>query len=110
MQVNIKHHAEGAVVQVTGDVDMLSSPRLREAILELAQDCAKARIVVNLEGVHYIDSSGVASLVEGLQTARRYRTKLMLVGLNEGPRDVLQLTRLLDVFDVRASDSAALGD
>ena len=109
MRIHIRHLAEGSVVQVSGDVDMSSSPQLREAILELSQDRTRLKIVVNLEGVHYIDSSGVASLVEGLQTARRHKTKLLLACLNEGPRDVLHLTRLLDVFDVHASESEALG-
>ena len=109
MEINIKHLEQGSVVQVSGDVDMFNSPKLREAILELSLDHTKPKIVVNLEGVQYIDSSGVASLVEGLQVARQHKTRLFLTGLNEGPRHVLQLTRLLDVFDVKQSESDALG-
>ncbi len=108
MTIHIKYDAGGSVVQVAGDVDMSNSPRLREAVLELLSERAEAKVVLNLEGVHYIDSSGIASLVEGLQEARKRKARFVLAGLNEGPRHVLELTRLLAVFEVYASEAEAL--
>ncbi len=108
MEINVRHVGQGSVVQPVGDVDMSSSPQLRETILELLQDRSGTKIVVNMEKVDYIDSSGIASLVEGLQVARRCKAKLCLAGLNEGPRYVLELTRLLDIFEVHSSESDAL--
>ena len=109
MQINIRHVGQGSVVEPVGDVDMSSSPQLRETILELLEERSGVKIVVNMEKVDYIDSSGIASLVEGLKLARRRKARLCLAGLNEGPRYVLQLTRLLDVFEVHSSESDALG-
>ena len=108
MQINIRHVGRGSVIQPVGDVDMSSSPQLRDTILDLLQDRSGTKIVVNMEKVNYIDSSGIASLVEGLQIARRRKAKLCLAGLNEGPRYVLELTRLLDIFEVHPSESEAL--
>ena len=108
MEIEIRREATGTVIHVAGDVDMGNSPRLREAILGLLRGRRGTSVVVNMEGVDYIDSSGVASLVEGLQEARRSHGKLRLACLNEGPRDVLQLTRLLDLFDVHATEAGAL--
>ena len=65
-------------------------------------------MVVNLTDVPYIDSSGIASLVEGLQAAKAKRARFILVGLNEGPRHVLELTKLLNVFEIAPSEEAAL--
>lgn len=108
MEIDIWQAGGGMVVRVAGDVDMASSPALREAILDLLRDQSGTRVVLNMAGVDYIDSSGVASLVEGLQQARRSRGKLKLACLNDGPRDVLQLTRLLDLFEVYATEAGAL--
>lgn len=109
MKIHVRHVGQSAVVQLVGDVDMSNSPRLRETLLGLLEDSSGARIIVNMERVHYIDSSGIASLVEGLQAARRRKATLCLAGLNEGPRYVLQLTRLLDIFEVHSSEADALG-
>ena len=99
---------DGSVVQLEGDVDMSNSLRLRETLLELIQERSRSRVVVGMERVNYIDSSGIASLVEGLQAARRSGAKLVLAGLNERPRHVLELTRLIDVFEVFPSEADAL--
>lgn len=108
VEIDIEQAAGGAVVRVAGDVDMVSSPELREAVLELLVDKQGTVVVVNLAGVKYIDSSGVASLIEGLKEARRVRRSLRLACLNDGPRHVLELTRLLDLFDVYATEADAL--
>lgn len=108
MEINVLHTPSGSSVQVSGDVDKSSSPRLREAILELLTERSEARVVVNLERVTYIDSSGIASLVEGLQSARKCKARFGLACLKEGPRHALELTRLLDVFEVYATEADAL--
>ncbi len=108
VEIEIWQAAGGTVIRLAGDVDMASSPVLRQAILDLLRDRSGTTIVVNMGGVEYIDSSGVASLVEGLQQARRSRGKLRLACLNDGPRDVLELTRLLDLFEVHATEAGAL--
>lgn len=108
MEINVLHTPSGSSVQVSGDVDKSSSPRLREAILELLTERSESRVVVNLERVTYIDSSGIASLVEGLQSARKRKAQFGLACLKEGPRHALELTRLLDVFEVYATEADAL--
>ncbi len=108
IQINVRHESENCVVQVRGDIDLSSSPRLRETLLELIREQGEKKVVLNLEHVDYIDSSGIASLIEGLKLAKGHDARFMLAGLNEGPRYVLQLTRLLDVFEVHPSESDAL--
>jgi anti-anti-sigma factor len=107
MEINVKRDGPASVVYVTGDVDLYSSPQLRETILDLFQNRAQERVIVNLSNVEYIDSSGIASLVEGLQEARRRKGRFVLTGLNEGPRHVLELTRLLNVFEIAKSEEEA---
>jgi len=96
-------HEEGGytVVELSGDVDLSCSPEARETIL----DCLHQgqRVLVDLSGVTYIDSSGIASLVEGYQTARKQNLDFGLVGVSEAALGVLQLARLDKVFPIHAS-------
>ncbi|BAZ93829.1 anti-sigma factor antagonist [Thiohalobacter thiocyanaticus] len=87
-----------AVVALQGEIDLYSSPQARELILGCLEEGRPT--LVDLSAVSYIDSSGVASLVEGLQKARAGGLAFALVGVSEAAMKVLQLARLDTVFDV----------
>ena len=106
MDLNVKRIGTRSVVYVEGDIDLYSSPELRETVLDLFRKRQQEQIIVNLAEVSYIDSSGIASLVEGLQEARKQNRRFVLVGLREGPRHVLELTRLLNVFEIAETEEA----
>ena len=63
---------------------------------------------MNLCEVAYIDSSGVASLVEGLKASRDAGSRLMLIGVSGPAREVLQLSRLLKLFELHDTEEQAL--
>ena len=63
---------------------------------------------MNLSKVRYIDSSGVASLVEGLKASRDSGSRFILYGLSTSAREVLQLSRLLKIFEVYEDEESAL--
>jgi len=107
MEINVKREGSRSVIYVSGDIDLYTSPRLRETVLELFRKRGQQSVIVDLKEVHYIDSSGIASLVEGLQEARKNQARFVLVGLNEAPRHVLELTRLLNVFEIAPDEEAA---
>ncbi len=89
------------VVAFEGDVDLQSSPEARRVLLE---SVGRGRpVLVDLSGVVYIDSSGVASLVEALQQARKKGGVLALAAVSEGARRVLELARLDRVFTIFAT-------
>ncbi len=100
--------ADYSVTHLSGEIDIYSSPQAREAIL----DCLSADrpVVVELSGVTYIDSSGVASLVEGYQTARTKGLKFCLVGVSEAAMRVLELARLDGVFPIYTTVAEFLGN
>jgi anti-sigma B factor antagonist len=66
------------------------------------------RVVMNMSKVRYIDSSGVASLVEGLKASRDVGSRFILFGLSPSAREVLQLSRLLKIFEVYDDEAQAL--
>jgi len=88
------------IFDISGDIDLATSPQLRKALLRELRELKMPRVVLNLGAVRYIDSSGVASLVEGLKASRDVGSRLILYGLNKTIREVLQLSKLLRIFEI----------
>ncbi len=107
MNHEIREESGVVIVALEGDVDLQSSPDARKVLLECVG--RKKPVLVDLSGVGYIDSSGVASLVESLQTARKAGSNLILVAVSEGALRVLQLARLDKVFTICDSIEDGLG-
>jgi anti-sigma B factor antagonist len=97
------------VLDVSGDIDLANSPQVRKELLREVKEKRTPRVIMNLTNVRYIDSSGVASLVEGLKASRDAGTRLILFGLSKSAREVLQLSRLLKIFEVYETEEQALG-
>ena len=106
MEVSVNREGELVVISVSGDVDLYSSPGMRKAITSQAKKKVPL-IVVDLDGVDYMDSSGVATLVEGLQLAGRYGGKFRIAGLKPSVREVFELSRLDKVFSIYSSREEA---
>ena len=106
MNATVRSNKGLAVVDVIGHIDLGTSPALRKTMLESLKNgnCLAA----NLAEVKYIDSSGIASLLEVLKEARNKGKKFVLFGLTAGVREVLQLTRLTGVFEIYENEEAAL--
>lgn len=95
-----------AVVYLQGEVDLNRSPEARKAILACLQK--KANLLVDLSAVDYIDSSGIACLVEGYQVSRKEQLDFALIGVSDSAISVLQLARLDKVFPIYPSIEARL--
>ncbi|MBC8158998.1 MAG: STAS domain-containing protein [Alphaproteobacteria bacterium] len=107
MKHEIRETGGASVVAFEGDVDLETSPTARKVLL----DCVgqKRPMLVDMSAVTYIDSSGVASLVESLQAARKAGLDFALVSVSEAALRVLQLARLDRVFTIHATIEDALG-
>jgi len=108
LQIEARHLEKITVFDVSGDIDLATSPELRKALLREFRDMRMPRVVLNLKDVHYIDSSGVASLVEGLKASRDVGSRLILFGLNSAVREVLQLSKLVRIFEITDSEEQAV--
>lgn len=108
MELSTRQVENGTILDVTGDITLYNSPTIRKALMELLKGKRSPRVLVNLEKVRYIDSAGVASLVEGLKLSRELKTGFVLFGLTRTTREVLELTRLIKVFEVYDTEEEAL--
>ncbi len=100
LEVSIEKQANLVVICPAGEVDLYSSPQLRSAILSGLGE-AEGGVAVDLSQVAYMDSSGVATLVEGLQGANKAQKTFVLVRPASAVLKVLQLARLDSVFTIR---------
>ena len=72
---------------MAGDITLYNSPEVRKVLLDLIKEKHVPRVIVNLEKVKYIDSAGVASLVEGLKISRDLKSGFALYGLSRTTRE-----------------------
>ncbi len=101
MSYEVEERDGFSVVLLTGEVDLSRSPEARKIILGCLQK--KQNLMVDMSAVDYIDSSGVASLVEGYQLSRTQQLDFGLIGVSDAAMNVLRLARLDKVFPIYAS-------
>lgn len=97
-----------AIFDISGDIDLATSPELRKALLREFRELKTPRVVLNLTAVRYIDSSGVASLVEGLKASRDAGSRFILFGLNRTVREVMQLSKLVKIFEIYEDEAQSV--
>ena len=95
-----------AVLSVTGEVDVYTAPKFRERLIELVGQ-GKHHIVVDLEGVDFLDSTGLGVLVGGLKRLRSHNGDLVLVCTQSRILKVFEITGLTKVFSIFESVDAA---
>jgi anti-sigma B factor antagonist len=108
LQISARHLDKITIFDITGDIDLATSPELRKALLRELRELRMPRVILNLKAVRYIDSSGVASLVEGLKASRDVGSRFVLFGLNTTIREVLQLSKLVRIFEICDSEEQAV--
>jgi anti-sigma B factor antagonist len=106
LKFSARSERDAVVMDVVGQIDMGTSPALRKALLE-SLDGTK-RVAINLTEVTYIDSSGIASLLEVLQHSQKSKKRIILFGVAPSVLYVLQLTRLVGVFEIHETELQAL--
>ncbi len=106
MEHAVREEQGSLVVSFEGDLDPEHSPKAREVLLRCV--AAGRDVFVDLAAVSYIDSSGVASLVEAFQAARQKGTRFALVAVNAAALRVLELARLDKVFTIHETLSEGI--
>lgn len=107
LEVTAQKKGPATIVSIKGDVDLYSSPQLRKTVIALTEKKTPA-ILIDLTQVTYMDSSGVATLVEGLQQTGKYQGQFKLYGLVAAVREVFELSRLNKVFEIYGDEESAL--
>jgi anti-sigma B factor antagonist len=95
------------VLPLEGEIDLHVSPGIAEELRHMSATKPK-RLIVDLSNVTYVDSSGLAVFIEGMQNAREYGGQFALVGLQETVHSIFEMARLDQVFQIFPTVDAAL--
>jgi anti-sigma B factor antagonist len=95
------------VVEVGGEIDVYTAPKLREQLVDLV-NAGKYHLVVDMEGVEFLDSTGLGVLVGGLKRVRAHDGSLRLVCTQERILKIFRITGLTKVFPIHETVEAAV--
>ena len=107
VKISVRDVGTSRVVDVDGEVDLGTSPELRRTLFEALP--AVGKLALNLAAIRYIDSSGIATLIEVLNRSHRLKKQFVLFGLSPAVQDVFRLTHVVRVFEVFQTEQEALG-
>lgn len=99
MNIEVSDYNGKKMIILSGEIDMYSSPVLREKLLDLIKRKIPT-LIVDFKGVSYIDSSGIATFVEGLKGMKSYGGRLQFFGLPQGIMEIFSFSKLDRVFEI----------
>jgi len=97
-----------AIVDISGDIDLAHSGEVRRAVLIEFRENRTPKVILNLQEVNYIDSSGIGELVHAYTSVKTRGGELKLLHLTKKVRDLLQITKLYTVFEVYSDEPSAV--
>jgi anti-sigma B factor antagonist len=108
MKTSTRQVSEVTILDLIGPLTQQEgSGLLREAVRQLTSE-GHRKILLNLDSVSEVDTSGIGELVSAFSTLRQHGGELKLLKLSEGLRDLLETTKLHQVFDVRDDEASAI--
>ena len=106
LSLETRQENDRTVIEVGGEIDVYTAPKLRERIIELVDE-GQYHLVVDLEKVEFLDSTGLGVLVGGLKRVRGHDGSLQLVCTQERLLKIFRITGLAKVFPIYESVEAA---
>jgi anti-sigma B factor antagonist len=107
MEIKVRHTEDVTILELAGSLDISNAHQMRHVVFE-AVSAPSAQVIVNLRDLYFVDSSGLAVLVQGLKRAREHQGNLCLCSLQSPVRMILELTRFDKVFEVFANEDDAV--
>jgi anti-sigma B factor antagonist len=107
LSLNTRTVDDRTIVEVGGEIDVYTAPKLREALIELVQS-GTYHIVVDMEEVDFLDSTGLGVLVGGLKRVRSHDGSMTLVCTQERLLKIFRITGLTRVFEIHPDVDSAV--
>ncbi len=103
MEIEVKDHGEHKIIQVSGEVDLYNVSELKKALFSIT-DGANPSVVVDMQYVNYMDSSGIGALVAGQKKMKAHNGKFALMNIHDDVLNILKLATLDKFFKIYESD------
>jgi anti-sigma B factor antagonist len=107
MDINKRTKDEIVILDITGEIDLYNAPEIKDIINKLIEE-QKYNVIINLEKVSYIDSSGIGALISSLSNLKKYQGGLKIINVYASVRKVFELTKLTSFFEIYDSEDDAL--
>ncbi len=107
MDITKRSNDDVVILDIAGEIDLYNAPEIKDIINGLIEE-QKFNVIINLEKVTYIDSSGIGALISSLSNLKKYQGGLKIINVYASVRKVFELTKLTSFFDIYNSEEEAL--
>jgi len=107
MEIVKREKDDVTILDINGEIDLYNAPEIKEIINSLIAE-QKTNVIINLEKVSYIDSSGIGALISSLSNLKKYQGGLKIINVFASVRKVFELTKLTSFFEIYDSEDEAL--
>ncbi len=107
MEISRRESGDIIILDVNGEIDLYNAPEIKELINKLIEE-KKYNVVINLDRVSYIDSSGIGALISSLSNLKKYQGGLKICNVSGSVRKVFELTKLTSFFEIYESEADAV--
>lgn len=107
MEINKREKDQITILDIEGEIDLYNAPEIKDIINQLIED-QKYNVIINLEKVTYIDSSGIGALISSLSNLKKYQGGLKIIKVYASVRKVFELTKLTSFFEIFDSEEEAV--
>jgi len=107
MEINQRTVNDVVILDINGEIDLYNAPDIKDTIKNLI-DSGKRQVIINLEKVSYIDSSGIGVLISSLSNLKKVGGALKIINVYASVKKVFELTKLTSFFEIYDSEDEAL--
>jgi len=108
MNIKSDNKSGTTIFRIEGNIDMGTSPDVKRYFNKIVEDKIKD-VIINLEKVDYMDSSGLATFVEMFKNIRRYEGRMKLVKPSKKVKGLFEITKLDKLFEIFDNEEEVLG-
>ncbi|MCS7205587.1 MAG: STAS domain-containing protein [Leptospiraceae bacterium] len=107
MEISRRESGDIVILDVNGEIDLYNAPEIKDTINKLIEE-KKYNVVINLDKVSYIDSSGIGALISSLSNLKKYQGGLKICNVSGSVRKVFELTKLTSFFEIYDTETEAI--
>jgi len=107
MEISQREKDAITILDIQGEIDLYKAPEIKDIIQKLIE-AQKYNVIINLEKVSYIDSSGIGALISSLSNLKKYQGGLKIINVYASVKKVFELTKLTSFFEIYESEGEAL--
>lgn len=107
MNINKKMKNDIVILHIVGEIDLYNAPEIKDIINKIIEE-RNYNVIIDLEKVTYIDSSGIGALISSLSSLKKYHGSLKIINVYSSVRKVFELTKLTSFFEIYDSEQDAI--